>query len=132
MLKIKWHEKLTLTDKILRTGACLFASTIFSILIVDMWFLFNETEPKFNFFNVVLFFTIFYFLFKKIRVLPPPDKNVTCPKSEPHLLSDINNPSNPFAYTTPGGIGYKPIETGLENINRNNPFSDLDNYNNRF
>lgn len=64
--------------------------------------------------------------------MPPTDENVVCRQPEQYSPCDINDPSNPYAYTTPGGIGYRPIETGLEHHHRSSPFSDLDNYNHRF
>lgn len=60
--------------------------------------------------------------------MPPADENFIPTKPEQYSPIDINNPSNPYAYTTPGGIGYTPIKTGLEHHQGSSPFSDLDNF----
>lgn len=108
-------------------------SAVPAYFITAFFYLMNESEPKINIFTILLFAVLFYFFYKKIKIFPRP---IIChgQKQQPFFnsLSDINNLSNPFAYTTPGGIGYRPFETGLEHHQRSSPFSDLDNYNNRF
>lgn len=132
MFKIQWHEKLTQSDKNFRIGASVFISACLTFLISVAITAIYGTFHGFPIFVISLFVTLFYFIFKIMVKMSPDDKQYIPQQPEQYSPSDINNPTNPYAYTTPGGIGYTPTRTGLEDIHRNSPFSDIDNfYNNR-
>lgn len=128
----KNQKGLNISNKILRGLIPLFISGCVTFLVSDAILVIHGQFFGITIFIISFFIVFFVFLYKKFEITPNSKINSFYKEPEMRSPSDINNPSNPFAYTTPGGIGYRPFETGLEHHHKNSPFSDLDNYNNRF